>query len=103
MPVRHEYRLDLAVANPRADLHAPVGMFVRAVSPGDLLKLAELMLDAYRNTIDYEGEGIAEALAEVADYFSRAAKYPAISQLSLHRQSEEIMGNSRSAQRAVAC
>jgi hypothetical protein len=77
-------------------------VFVRAVSPGDLLKLAELMLDAYRNTIDYEGEGIAEALAEVEDYFSRAAKYPAISQHSLHRQSEETMGSSRSAQRAFA-
>lgn len=71
------------MANPRADLHAPVGMFVRAVSPDDALNLAELMLDAYRNTIDYEGEGIAEAIAEVEGYFSRAAKNPAISQHSL--------------------
>ena len=81
--LRHEYRLELAVANPRMDLQAPVGMSVRAVSPGDTLSLAELMLDAYRNTIDYEGEGIAEAVAEVEGHFSRAAKYPAISQHSL--------------------
>ena len=83
MRVRHEYRLELAVANPRADLRPPVGISVRAVSPGDTLKLAELMLEAYRNTIDYEGEGITEAVAEVEAYFSRAARHPAISQHSL--------------------
>jgi RimJ/RimL family protein N-acetyltransferase len=71
------------VANPRADLRVPVGMFVRAVSSGDTPSLAELMLDAYRNTIDYEGEGIAEAVVEVEAYFSRAAKHPAIAQHSL--------------------
>lgn len=83
MRIRHEYRLDLSVANPRPDLHAPVGMSVRAVSSGDTPDLAELMLDAYRNTIDYEGEGIAEAVAEVEGYFPRAAKHPAIAQHSL--------------------
>ena len=71
------------MANPRVDLSAPVGMSVRAVSPGDGLHLAELMLDAYRNTIDYEGEGITEAVAEVEAYFTRAAKHPAIAQHSL--------------------
>ena len=83
MKVRHEYRLDLTVAKPRADLHGPVGMVVRAVSSGDVVNLAELMLDAYRDTIDYEGEGIAEAVAEVDSYFARAAKAPAVSEHSL--------------------
>lgn len=45
--------------------------------------LAELMLDAYRNTIDYEGEGIAEAIAEVNEYFSRASKNLAVSDHSV--------------------
>jgi hypothetical protein len=31
-------------------------------------RLAELMLDSYIGTIDYEGEGIDEAQAEVTDY-----------------------------------
>jgi hypothetical protein len=35
---------------------------------GDLDRLAELMLDSYIGTIDYEGEGIDEAHAEVTDY-----------------------------------
>jgi RimJ/RimL family protein N-acetyltransferase len=76
--VRHEYKLNLAGAKPRTDLRAPIDMFVRAVSFADVAKLAELMLDAYRDTIDYEGEGIAEAVAEVKNYFSRAAEDPAI-------------------------
>src|SRR5215510_15600553 len=32
--------------------------------------LAELMLDSYRNTIDYDGETIEDAIHEVASYFS---------------------------------
>jgi hypothetical protein len=34
-------------------------------------RLAELMLDAYIGTIDYEGEGIEEAQAEVGDYLAQ--------------------------------
>jgi RimJ/RimL family protein N-acetyltransferase len=81
--VRHEYRLDLAVAKPRTGLRVPVGMLVRAVAVGDSARLAELMLDAYRNTIDYEGEGLTEALSEVEGDFSRASKNPAVSDHSL--------------------
>jgi len=81
--VRHEYRLELGVENTRTDLRAPIGIFLRAITPDDVLNLAELMLDAYRDTIDYEGEGIAEAVAEVEGYFLRAAKHPAIAQHSL--------------------
>jgi RimJ/RimL family protein N-acetyltransferase len=73
----------LAAANPRIDLPAPLGSSIRAVSPSDRPNLAELMLDAYQNTIDYTGEGIAEAITEVDAYFSRAAKDPAVAQYSL--------------------
>lgn len=83
MLVRHEYSLNLAVASLPADLRAPAGAFVRGVSPADIHNLADLMLDAYRNTIDYEGEGFAEAVAEVESYFSRASMNLAISQYSL--------------------
>ncbi len=42
---------------------------LRPPDPSDHETLAELMLDAYRGTIDYEGEGIEEARSEVASYF----------------------------------
>ena len=32
--------------------------------------LADLMLDSYRDTIDYDGETIADAISEVGSYFS---------------------------------
>jgi len=83
MTARHEYRLELAVASHRSALPVPVGISARAISPADLRELAELMLDAYRNTVDYEGEGIAEAVAEVEDYFSLEAEDPAIPQHSV--------------------
>lgn len=43
---------------------------IRPVVPSDAEGLAELMLEAYRNTIDYEGEEIDEARAAIADFFS---------------------------------
>src|SRR5262245_48839679 len=36
----------------------------------DQQKLAELMLDSYRDTIDYDGETIDDAVREVESYFS---------------------------------
>jgi GNAT superfamily N-acetyltransferase len=48
---------------------------VRHPAPDDLAALAELMLDAFWDTIDYDGEGWDEAQAEVASYFE-AAKSP---------------------------
>ncbi len=91
MPVRHEYVLNLAEANPPTDLCAPAGVCLRAVSLADAPDLAELMLDAYRNTIDYEGEEIAEAVVEVESYFTRASSHPAISQYSLSLGSGDSM------------
>lgn len=45
---------------------------IRPVVPADAEALAELMLAAYRGTIDYEGEEIEEAREAVADFFSDA-------------------------------
>ena len=42
----------------------------RNPSLADQQILAELMLDSYRNTIDYDGETIDDAMREVESYFS---------------------------------
>ena len=73
---RHEYALTFA------DSGIPVAgaisreFVMRAVELADLSPLAELMLEAYRNTIDYEGEGLTEAVEEVQRYFSPSAVDP---------------------------
>ena len=72
MPVRHEYALDLAGEAGPGPRSRPADLVLRAITPGDQRALAELMLDAYRDTIDYEGEEIEEALAEVDRYFGGA-------------------------------
>lgn len=66
--VRHQYRISLAGKASRA---APDPDFLlRHPNRDDRDALAELMLDAYRGTIDYEGEGIDEARVEVDDYLA---------------------------------
>jgi len=47
-----------------------IEMTWRNPSLEDLQKLAELMLDSYRDTIDYDGETINDAVREVQSYFS---------------------------------
>lgn len=63
-----------AVQSARADETSPVGgdgdVLVRRVSPGDRERLATLLLEAYRGTIDDEGEGPDEARAAIDEYFS---------------------------------
>ena len=63
---RSEYRLRLAGSQPPA---AP-GTVVPAAE-ADPGALARLLLDAYRGTIDDEGEGEAEAHAAIAQYLAR--------------------------------
>lgn len=48
----------------------PTGGALRFPNVEETEQLAELMLDAYRNTIDYEGETSDDALAEVERYFA---------------------------------
>ncbi|MEQ1700988.1 MAG: GNAT family N-acetyltransferase, partial [Ilumatobacteraceae bacterium] len=64
---RSEYRLQLT-APPTAG-QAPLA--IRPVSLDDRAAAARLMLAAYRGTIDDEGEGEADALDAIDDYFSR--------------------------------
>lgn len=77
MAARHEYRLNLErfqmrdMAQPSADL------FIRSPQVIDLEELASLMLDAYRGTIDEEGETYEDALNEVRAYFSGQRGGPA--------------------------
>ena len=62
---RYEYVLDLA--GPPAT--PPEEVLVRHPEEDDAASLAALMLDAYLDTIDYEGESLEDARAEVAGYF----------------------------------
>lgn len=49
---------------------------VRPPTVADRAALARLMLDAYRGTIDYEGETIVEAAAEVDAWFASPEPLP---------------------------
>lgn len=64
---RHEYVLTLphdASPNP-----TPQGATIAAATDADREALSQLLLDAYRDTIDYEGETIVEARSEIAELF----------------------------------
>lgn len=62
---RSEYRLSPISVEPPITHQE-----TRRVSSTDRYGLAELMLDAYRGTIDDEGEDLADALAAVDQYLS---------------------------------
>lgn len=47
---------------------------MRAPTEADLHPLAELMLDAYRGTIDYDGETLGQAVNEVERYLAGPAE-----------------------------
>jgi ribosomal protein S18 acetylase RimI-like enzyme len=67
---RHEYFLELSgFAPPDPSAPAP-GMDLRAAQVSDTNALAELMLEAYRDTIDYEGETMVESIAEVESWLA---------------------------------
>jgi hypothetical protein len=76
--LRHEYRLDLTGRTPAAPARLFAGTHFLPVQPANLMPLAELMLDAYLGTIDYEGESLPEAVGEIEGYFSPAAENPAL-------------------------
>lgn len=45
----------------------------RQPTPDDIPALGALMLDAYRDTIDYEGESLDDAIDEVTAFFGKGA------------------------------
>ncbi len=50
---------------------------MRTLGPGDRDELAHLILDAYRGTIDYEGETLAEAKAAIDEWLDDAPMFEA--------------------------
>ena len=70
MAVRHEYCLDLSEFAPSDGAFNASELQLRAAMPSDMPALAELMIDAYRGTIDYDGETIEDAIGEVNAYLS---------------------------------
>ena len=65
MRTRSEYRLSPIPPDVTA-----AGGDARAPIDSDRRRLAELMLDAYRGTIDDEGESVEDALAAIDFYFA---------------------------------
>ena len=72
MPIHHEYFLDLAGFDQQRGDSASSHLPLRAPQTSDTDAMAELMLEAYRGTIDYEGETLDEAVAEVKAYLAGA-------------------------------
>ena len=62
---KNKYVLDLSSYSPH-----PANTKFTPPAAKDIDKLAQLMLDAFRGTIDDEGETLAEAKLEVQDYFN---------------------------------
>lgn len=67
---RSEYFLKL-IDTPLVEVLLNKTMFqIRTVQPTDASSLAELMIDAYRGTIDYDGETYDDALGEVKAFMA---------------------------------
>lgn len=70
MPARHEYVRQLTSRPvPLALPPLPID-YARQPNLDDIAALADLMLAAYRDTIDYDGETLADAQAEIERYFT---------------------------------
>lgn len=65
MSRKHRYAIDLTEP-PRPN---PARIAARPITRADIDALAELMLDAYVDTIDYEGEDLEDARSEVTRFF----------------------------------
>lgn len=67
---RFEYMLELKDLNPTTAPGTLAKATWRNPSLADQQILAELMLDSYRDTIDYDGETMEDSIREVESYFS---------------------------------
>ena len=82
MPARSEYYLDLAQFHPPQMGRVQHDVALTKATESDIGALAELMVEAYRGTIDYHGEGVEDSIAEVRGYFAgHSGGYP-LAQLS---------------------
>jgi len=64
-PKRYQYTIDLARIGTTGSTH---DLALRSITRDDHQALSTLMLDAYIETIDYEGEGVEEAREEVESF-----------------------------------
>ena len=69
MSERSLYLLDLISWSKRETAVLPEGLSLKTPNVSDLDGLAELMIESYRGTIDYDGESIEDAVSEVEGYF----------------------------------
>lgn len=70
MSKRYEYTLRLQNLAPSNKSQVNDAFELRPVKAADAPALADLMIDAYRGTIDYDGETLEDALAEVHAYLA---------------------------------
>ena len=68
MARRHEYLLDLPTFERRRTPAPDARLQLRAAQLADAGALAELMIEAYQGTIDYDGETVDDALGEIRAY-----------------------------------
>lgn len=78
MSNRYEYKLDLVSASVEASPIQEVGVTVRSVQHIDADALAVLMIEAYRGTIDYDGETVDDARAEIQAFLDGERGGPAL-------------------------
>jgi RimJ/RimL family protein N-acetyltransferase len=70
MTKRHEYSLDLSNIDHYDPPLTAARLQLRTAQPTDAYALAELMIKAYRGTIDYDGETLEDAIGEVQAYLT---------------------------------
>jgi L-amino acid N-acyltransferase YncA len=70
MSKRYEYTLQLPDFPPTNASRVDDALELRPVQAADAPAIADLMIDAYRGTIDYDGETLEDALAEVQAYLA---------------------------------
>ncbi len=68
MSAPSKIRYGISLKDP-IEVKPVAGAAVISLSRSDAGSLAELMLDAYVGTIDYEGESLSEAIEEVESWF----------------------------------
>lgn len=67
-PVKHHYVIELG-DSPGATPWLDFEVDLRLATTADTDDLTELMLDAYRGTVDYDDESLEDARVEMSDYF----------------------------------
>ena len=88
MTTRHQYRLELSTFSPTGHSSPPDNLDIRSQLAEELDKLADLMLDAYRGTRDYDNETLEDARQEVPNFINGNIGIPLLeySKICLHER-----------------